>query len=109
MAVTPFPSFEDYIFRSTLISGATGTGNGAWELVAGMRTLNIHVKGIGAATVTVNGSNDPTKPADSDHEITLASITSDDIVTVQGPLRWMKARVSAHTSGTINAYLEAIN
>jgi hypothetical protein len=97
------------IMRANLIPAAVGIGNGEWIDTSGMSVMTIHITGITTATVEVDGSNEPTRPADATHGIKLngVDITANQIFAVQVPVRWLKARVTAWTTGTINAYLEA--
>jgi hypothetical protein len=109
IATTMITVFGKPIMRATLITAAVGTGNGEWIDTSGMTNMSIHITGITTATVEVDGSNEPTKPADATHGIKLngVDITANQMFTITVPQRWVKARVTAWTSGTINAYLEA--
>lgn len=93
-------------YHAHAIVDAVAVGNGSWFDASGVADMTVHVAGITTATVIVSGSNAPTIPADSTHGATLATVTADSIVDIQMPVRWIKARVSAWTSGTINAYVE---
>ncbi len=93
----------------SLLSGVSGVDSGKWIDVKGRRNLTIQFKGIGTATCRVHVSNDPTKPADNaDEVIQVASVTANGMVSLTGPYRWIKVSVSAYTSGTISAFLEAV-
>lgn len=94
-----------FAFAGALLEAAVATGNGEWVEVWGISPISVHVKGITTATVQISISNEPTKPANSDHGIAEgAGITADTMVVVTKPARWMKVRVTAWTSGTISAY-----
>jgi hypothetical protein len=97
------------IMRANLIPAAVATGNGEWIDTSGMSAMTIHIGGITTATVEISGSNESTRPADATHGIKLngTDITANQMFTVTVPVRWLKARVTAYTSGTINAWLEA--
>lgn len=90
-----------------MIDGVAATGDGVWFDVSKLKSYTIHVKGITTATVSITGSNAPTQPLDSAHETLLSSgtFTADGILEKLVTTRWLKARVSAWTSGTIYAYL----
>jgi hypothetical protein len=109
IAQTSTTVFGKVIMRANLIPGAVATGNGEWIDTSGMSAMTIHITGITIATVEIDGSNEPTKPADATHGIKLngTDITANQMFTVTVPLRWLKARVTAYTSGTVNAFLEA--
>jgi hypothetical protein len=94
--------------RATLLADAAATGDGSWIAVEAFNAYTIHVSGITTATVIVNVSNAPAKPANNDHEIQAASVSADSIINVTMPSKWVKARVSSYSSGTINAYLEGV-
>ena len=89
-----------------LLDGVTAVTVGTWERTSSYTRSSVHVKGITTATVIINGSNTLTKPANADHEIELSSLTADGLVSIDLPVKWMKVRVSAYTSGTISAWLE---
>ena len=89
-----------------VLNAVVATGDGTWVEFERTKRSTIHIKGITTATVQVRGSNEPTKPADSDHGVSVGSdITADSLVKIDQPMKWIKVRVSAWTSGTINGYL----
>jgi len=92
-----------------LLAGATAVNDGEWVEARGFTAGSVHVSGITVATVQVSVSNSPTKPLATNHGIAVGSaLTADGMVSLNGvlPVRWVKARVSAYTSGAINADLE---
>lgn len=92
------------VVRATLLDDVGATSNGEWINVQGIHPYSIHVSGITTATVQIRISNKLTKPADTDHEIQAGSnITANGITEYTAPVRWIKARVSAWTAGTIRA------
>lgn len=105
------PSVSDYYTSFKLIDAAVATDSGAWVDVRGFANLSLDVTlGGGTATVQLMGSNAPTRPANNvDGRQIGANITADGIVSVTTPVRWLKVKVSAYTSGTINANLQAVN
>lgn len=99
---------RSWVRRATVLDAVEAQGNGTWTSIEGCSNFSIHVTGITNATVVVTGSNAPTEPAAATHGIVLATVTSDAIVRIDMPVRWVKVRVSAWTSGTISAYLEGV-
>lgn len=93
--------------KVTLLDSVTTTGNGSWVRVEGLAKMSVHITGITDATVITNISNTPTQPAAATHHIQLDSTTSDKMIFLDGPVSWIKVRVSVYTGGTISAYLEA--
>lgn len=94
------------LLEATLLNGVTATGNGEWFDVAGFHPCSFQISGITVATVQFRGSNAPTKPADASDEFKLGSdVTADALVALDAPVRWIKAKVSAYTSGTIFVYM----
>jgi hypothetical protein len=92
-----------------LLSAATGTGNGEWVEARGFTAGSVHVSGITTATVQVSISNSPTQPLPTDNGVNAGSaLTANGMVNLNSflPVRWIKARVTAYTSGSINADLE---
>jgi hypothetical protein len=96
------------IVRAQMLTSAVATTDGEWIDASGLRTMSVHVDGITTATVEIDGSNAAVKPADNTHGIKLnaTDITTDQVVMMTINVRWVKVRITAYTSGTINAYLE---
>ena len=97
------------LYEGTLIDAATGVGNGEWVDVQGLDPFSIQATGITTATIAFYGSNAATIPADASHVSDLdGAITTNDVVTWSGvQMKWFKARVFAHTTGTITVRLNA--
>jgi len=90
-----------------LLSGATSTGNGTWMDANGLNHMLITVRGITTATVEIDLSNDLAEPLATDNGLTLgAPLTADGFVQADVTARWIKCRVTAYTSGTINCVLQ---
>jgi len=89
-----------------LLDGITGTTDGVWVDAEELEGKTIHVKGISTATIHVCGSLDMTKPANAAHEIQIGDdITADCLLEIPAHLKWIKARCSSWTAGTISAFL----
>ncbi len=94
----------------TLIDGAVATTDGAWVDVGRYSKCSIHVDGITTATVTINGSNAQTIPADSANGDAIgSSITADGWVSLDPLPRWLKARVTVWSSGTVRVDVKAVD
>lgn len=96
--------------QATLQSGATATGNGTAANVYGARRLTVDLNGITTATVTWEGSLDGTNYRGislANQAGTLAATATADGVyylpAAYPSLKLFRARISAYTSGTINA------
>lgn len=108
IATNTITVFGKTIMRAQLLTNAVATGNGEWIDTSGLSLMSIHISGITTATVEIDGSNEVTRPSDATHGIKLnaTDITTNQMVVITAAYRWMKVRVTAWTSGTINAYLE---
>ena len=99
----------DVLFSAQLLTNIAATSNGQWVAIEGLNPFTIHVTGITTATAELRVSNNSTKPLDTAHEVAYptagASLTADGMWAIIDPVRWVKVRISAYTSGTINAYL----
>ena len=93
------------VLNALLLDAVTATGNGEWVDASGFYILTFDVVGITTATVDLRYSNAPTRPSNASHERQIEDMTADGLVVVSFPVRWVKARVSAYTSGTISVYL----
>lgn len=104
---TPVDLYRQIRVSAQLLTNATATGNGVWMDANGLNRFLIIVRGITTATVEISISNDLTEPLATDHGVILgAPITADGFLQADVTARWVKARVSAYTSGTINAVLQ---
>jgi hypothetical protein len=91
---------------ATLLSAVTATGNGEWIEARGLSRFSVDVSGITTATVQLRGSNAAVKPADNTHERQLGTdFAANGMQHFTSPVKWIKAMVSAYTSGTITVNL----
>ena len=93
------------VLEATLLDAAVATGNGEWVDCSGFHGLTVDIEGITTASVSIRCSNNTTRPANSEHEREVETVTADGTVVIVFPVRWLKARVSSYTSGTITANL----
>jgi hypothetical protein len=109
IATTVITVYGKTIIRAQPLVNAVAIGNGEWIDTSGVSTMSIHITGITNATVEVNGSDEAIKPADATHgaKLNASDIIANQMFIVEAPMRWTKVRVTAWTSGTINAYVEA--
>lgn len=92
--------------NAVLLNAAVSTSDGEWVDISGLRPITIHVSGItGAKTLQIRGSNAVTKPENTEHAIQIGSdISSDNIYSIDQPLKWLKVRVSNYSgSGAVTA------
>ena len=98
---------SDKLLQVLLIDGATGTVDGPWvDIGPYCHNVSIEVSGITSATVTINGSNaNGGLPALATAGTAIgSSITADTVASLVGPTRYIRARVTGYSSGTINVY-----
>ena len=81
----------------TLLSGATSTETGEWFRLPKDKVIS--VSGITTATVVIEY-----KTHESESATILQTFTADGIKANSDALGFVRARVSAYTSGTINVY-----
>ena len=91
--------------------GAAGIGavdDGYWLNVQDLKEGSLHITGITTATVQIYGANVTDEPADATDHIQIgADISSNAVFDMDSPVKWMKVKVSAHTTGTIKAIMLA--
>jgi len=103
--IKPSAKSAGKFLEGVLLNAIVAVNDGDWIDVGGFGNFTVQVKGITTATVKVHGSNNPTKPANTVHDFQIgADVTADGVVTYAFPVRWIKARVSAWTSGSISAW-----
>lgn len=86
--------------------------NGVWISVFEFRSGLLHFVTVGGTvglTVQVRGSNAPTLPANSAHAAQVGSdqvfaTATETVLSIDNCPRWIKARVSAWTAGTVSVY-----
>ena len=83
--------------RYQLLTAATATGAGDWYRLP--RNKSIQIDGIGTATVKIQGTHDRgATPYD------LLETTADGMWDNEYPYYYVRANVTAYTSGTINVW-----
>lgn len=93
--------------RVILLEDIGAPDNGVWVDCRGFSTGLVTVTGITTATVQIRGSNETAKPAAATHAAQIgADITADSGVQLTALPAWIKARVSAFTSGTIRVIIQ---
>lgn len=98
------------ILREELLSGVSSSDDGVWAEVSPFTPFSIDISGIGSATAQIRCSNDASRPADNTHGRQAGTdITTDGLYGITEPVRWVKVRISAYTSGTINANMEGVS
>jgi len=109
IAVTYSQVFKGVVARATLLDAVVAIGDGEWIDVSGLRTSSVHAILAGTATVLVRGSNEPTRPANNTHGFSLQTHTATGGGIIEVPCNWLKAYVSAWTSGAVTVYFYGTN
>lgn len=95
---------------SRLLTAVVAVDDGDWIDTLGYSPHSFEITGITIGTVQIRGSNAPTKPANTVHGFQIGAdvtVAGSQLVVNQDPIRWVKARVSAWTSGTISVDMVA--
>lgn len=87
------------------LDAVVAVDTGQWISTKGYDQGTIHIKGITTATVIINSSNEETRPTAATHDIQRLSVTADAEHILATLPRWIKVRISAWTSGTIDAFM----
>lgn len=99
-----------YTGSYTLLNGAQATDEGQWVDVSKFGSGSVDVQGTFVGTIQIQGSNADAQPANSTAGNQIGTnITAAGIVAISIPVRWIKATVTAYTSGSISAYLQAVS
>lgn len=93
--------------RATLLDEVEDTSNGEWVNTEGFERSSIHVIIADTATVQVRASNE-IAPAASDDGGLVEEKTASGFVQLRAPARWVKAKISAHTSGKVSAFMQCV-
>ena len=91
--------------HEALLTSQSAATAGRWVDTFGMHPFSVTVSGSFVGTVKILVSNAPTKPSDSEtnHPQLGSDITAPEAVSADLPFRWVKAQVSAYTSGSVSA------
>lgn len=106
--ILKLPSGHHY----TLLDSIAAVNDGVWISAFQFRSGYLHFVTVGASvalTVQVRGSNAPTCPASSAHGAQIGSdqaftSATETLLSIDNCPRWLKARVSALTAGTVSVY-----
>ena len=98
--------------RETITTGLTAVSNSAWQRVHGLHPMTVTIEGTFAGTVKVRTSNAPAMPSNVTASAfpvlgSASGYTSPQAVVTDGPYEWVMIEVSAYSSGTIAAYIQA--
>lgn len=110
MTITPqaIATYGKTVLWAQLLTDQAAATDGEWMAVLGWHPLTIQIDGITTATVQVRGSNAKAQPANSTDGFQLGSdISTDSLVALDAPIKWIKVKVSTYVSGTLNAYMMA--
>lgn len=92
-----------------LLDAVGATSNGKWIDTSLFPRCSVHVKGTFTATIKIMGSNDEAPADNVDGPQIGADITTEGLVSFELPCRWVKAKVTAYSSGSINANLHCLS
>jgi len=95
----------DYFKHIKLIDAKSATDNGVWVDCRRYDQASIHVSGITTATVIINASNAASFPGNSSHEVQRASLSADGEIIYEVLPAFIKARISAWTSGATSVFI----
>ena len=95
--------------RGVLLDAVVAQDNGDWLSVEGYGKKTIEIIISNTATAQVYVSNAPTKPLNTaDHIKVGADVAASALIELTSPVRWLKVKVSAWTSGTVSAYVNGL-
>jgi hypothetical protein len=95
------------VIQVALVTGRTTTYLGDWFNIEGFQPGTVDVTAT-AATVQIRATNLATRPAQSADGRLLGAITNTaTMFTLDAPVKWIKAKVTARAGGTVTAYLIA--
>jgi hypothetical protein len=97
------------VLHAVLLDAATAATNGTWfDLGAHRKDVALHVDGINGDTISITGSSTTTIPANATHADLIGStITADGHLALTAPPRFIKARISTYSAGTVSVYVVA--
>ena len=88
-----------------LLTNITATDQGSWFNIAGFFPVSIHVDGAAGNQIQLLASNRFEAPPSHIGVQASGIVNEDRIIILPAPVRWVRARVTGYTSGTINVYL----
>lgn len=89
----------------TLQNQAAATSNGVWYDITAWERVSVQVSGTFVGTAQIFGWCGPTKLSDATDGVKLGSdISTPTIYEVHAKIKWVKVKISAYTSGNIDAF-----
>ena len=96
--------YDDVTLQATLLDAVTATSDGEWIPTRGIYLMSVEIIGISGDTVQIRGTNQHTRPLDTDDGQQLGTdITANWLFGNVIPVTWFKLMVSAYGAGTITA------
>ena len=97
--------YADAFYRSIkLLDASVAADNGVWIDARGFPRMTVDIFGSFVATIQIHGSNEVVVPSNpTDGRQLGANVTAPGVIAIDSPVRWLKAKVSSYTSGTVNA------
>lgn len=106
--VIPKDSLGPFGDTYQLLDGANATESGTWIRTETLKAASVEIYGTFSGTVQLRGTNQ-LNPASSDDGFQFGSnITAPGQAVLTMPCRWVKAKVTAYTSGSISAILHGV-
>jgi len=99
---------DDRFLHYILLNAVQAITDGTWISLKGRHPLTLTIEGDFVGTVQILGSNNPSEPLDTFNFAPIiggVSLTAPAIVSVDAAHAWIKARVTAYTSGAISAFV----
>lgn len=91
-----------------LLDGASAVLDGPWCDVRALRAGSVEIFGTFVGTVTLRGSNSDIAPSSGyEGSIIGSALTAPALVSIGMPIRWIKADVTAYTSGNISVFFHS--
>lgn len=103
----------------TLLENVQGIYNGEWTDIKMLSSFTVTVSGIMNAKVQLRALNNIEKPLPTNDGVLLVEsnmtnpgadpVQKDAVMAIDAPLRWIKAKVTQYTAGTISARLAGVS
>ena len=101
---------DDRYLWQTLLSGVTATSDGTWVRVKGKHPAQVTIEGTFMGDVQILASNNPRQPLDSFNGAPVVdgvTHSAPDNIKIDDAWEWVKARVTAYTSGSISVFIRS--
>ena len=106
--VIPKDSIGPFADTYQLLDGAAATENGTWIRTETLKYASVEIFGTFVGSIQLCGTNQLSPASNYDGFAFGSVVTAPGQAVLTMPCRWVKAKVTAYTSGALSAILHGV-